>query len=55
MFFLRKKVLYLIVGGLFFVGVLGVWIYFKRNVYDDDDVKFEKVVVKVKKLDLRLK
>lgn len=51
----RKKVLYLTVGGLSFAGALGAWTYFKRNAYDDDDVKPEKVATKVKKSDLRLK
>lgn len=51
----RKKVLYFTVGGLSFAGALGAWTYFKRNAYDDDDVKPEKVATKVKKSDLRLK
>lgn len=51
----RKKVLYLTVGGFSFAGALGAWTYFKRNAYDDDDVKPEKVATKVKKSDLRLK
>lgn len=51
----RKKVLYLTAGGLSFAGALGAWTYFKRNAYDDDDVKPEKVATKVKKSDLRLK
>lgn len=51
----RKKVLYWTVGGLSFAGALGAWVYYKRNDYDDDDIKPEKVATKVKKSDLRLK
>lgn len=51
----RKKLLYWTAGGLSFAGALGAWVYYKRNDYDDDDIKPEKVATKVKKSDLRLK